>query len=66
MIGLKGGSIEEHDLRSGKKETIMHSHSDGEVWGLCVIPNKGKFFTSGDDDKVFLYDITKKRCIASG
>jgi WD40 repeat protein len=34
----------------------MHSHHEGEVWGLCLMSND-KFFTSGDDNKIYLYDI---------
>ena len=34
IVGLRNGSIIE--LRGRNKQTIMQSHSDGEVWGLEV------------------------------
>ena len=39
LVGLKNGSIVEFDIKKNAKEVIMHSHHDGEVWGLCVVPN---------------------------
>ena len=44
----------------------MHSHHDGEVWGLCTIEGQGKFITSGDDNKIMMYDIPSKKCIMRG
>ncbi len=35
----------------------MHSHHDGEVWGLESSEIDGKFITSGDDNKLLMYDI---------
>jgi WD40 repeat protein len=37
LVGLRNGSIVESDIESNQKETIMYSHHDGEVWGLCLI-----------------------------
>jgi WD40 repeat protein len=66
LVGLKNGSIIEFDIQKNAKEVIMHSHHDGEVWGMCVIPNQNKFITSGDDNKLLLYDITDRKCIGRG
>ena len=44
----------------------MHSHHDGEVWGLTTIEGDGKFFTSGDDNKIFMFDINLKKKIQQG
>jgi WD40 repeat protein len=44
----------------------MHSHHDGEVWGLEVDEDDGKFITSGDDNKILMYDIKSKKCILKG
>jgi len=63
---MKNGNITEFDLKNDKKEVIMHSHHDGEVWGLCVIAQKNRFITSGDDNKLLLYDIEQKKCIGRG
>jgi hypothetical protein len=39
LVGLKNGSIAECDIEKAKpaKETIMHSHDDGEEWALVVL-----------------------------
>jgi len=44
----------------------MHSHFDGEVWGLCVVSEKGYFLTAGDDNKILLYDVHERKCISKG
>jgi WD40 repeat protein len=36
LVGLKNGSIVEYDIKKNQKEVIIHSHHEGEVWGLCV------------------------------
>lgn len=66
LVGLKNGNITEYDIRKNGKEVIMRSHCDGEVWGLCVIPNQNKFVTSGDDNKLLLYDVPTRKLIATG
>lgn len=38
LVGHKNGSIAEYDINRNEKEVIMHSHSDGESWGLTIIP----------------------------
>lgn len=37
----------------------MESHFEGEVWGLEVLP--GKVITSGDDNKVMMFDYETKK-----
>jgi len=38
-VGMKNGSIVECDIEKVKpaKETIMHSHDEGEEWALVVL-----------------------------
>jgi hypothetical protein len=60
---MRNGSIIEYDLQNNAREVVMHSHSDGETWGLCVIEGEKKFFTSGDDNKIFMFDMDTRRCI---
>ena len=57
LAGLKNGNILEYDISKNARDVIMHSHFEGEVWGLCIIPGKDKFITSCDDNKLLLYDI---------
>lgn len=43
----------------------MQGHSDGEVWGLDI---DGDFnvVTSADDNKVLVYSLEERKCIAKG
>ena len=56
LIGLRNGLILECDIDKVVKETVMHSHPMGEVWGLCVIEERNLFVTSCDDNKIIMYD----------
>jgi len=49
------------DGNGSDRKDIMNSHNDGEVWGLCQGPD-GNIVTSGDDNKIMLWDPTK-RCL---
>lgn len=40
----------------------MHSHSDGEVWGLSVIGND-TVLTTGDDNKAIAWDVKQRKII---
>jgi hypothetical protein len=66
LAGLKNGSIVEFDLQSGAREVIMHSHHDGEVWGLCLVGGTNRFITSADDNKILMFDIQSRRCVQKG
>ncbi len=66
LVGLRSGTILEFDVDKNAKETIMQAHHDGESWGLCVIEDQGKYFTSGDDNKVLMYDIETRKVIQKG
>ena len=44
----------------------MHSHHDGEAWGLAIIEEQNKFITSCDDNKLLMYDMTSRRCVQRG
>ena len=55
VIGMRDGTI----TLDGK--AIMHSHSDGEVWGLDFVVGHGPV-TSGDDNKVLMWDMHKRQC----
>jgi WD40 repeat protein len=66
LVGLRDGSIltiSAEDI----KHILMESHSDGEVWGLEVdqsTPNT--IITTGDDNKVMVWDTLQRRCVAKG
>jgi len=42
----------------------MQSHFEGEIWGLDVVP--GKVITSGDDNKVMMFDYEEKKFVCKG
>ncbi|CDW73957.1 help domain containing protein [Stylonychia lemnae] len=66
LVGFKNGTIVEREVSSKGKEEIMHSHHDGELWGLCLIEDQKKFITSGDDNKLYMYDISDRKMVQSG
>ena len=55
LIGMRNGTIKLGD------KAIMHSHSDGEVWGLDYIEGMGPV-TSADDNKVMFWNESKRTC----
>jgi WD40 repeat protein len=63
LVGLRNGSIFEYDITNNAKECIMQSHHDGESWGLVVIEGENKYITSGDDNKILMYDLIQKKVI---
>ncbi|TNV83122.1 hypothetical protein FGO68_gene10203 [Halteria grandinella] len=65
LVGMRNGSIVECDILKEVKETIMYSHHDGEVWGLCQV-DENVFVTSCDDNKVLMFDISQKKMIQKG
>ena len=71
-MGQSNGSIVEiKDALSkteAKSEAVIMSHSDGECWGLCVINEEGvdMFITAGDDNTLYLYDISERKVVGKG
>jgi len=41
----------------------MNSHSTGETWGLDVCPNTGLIVTTGDDNKILVFDGKAKKTV---
>ena len=66
LVGLRNGHIVECDITKNAKETIMHSHHDGEVWGFTMIEERGMFVTSCDDNKILMFEIDKRKCVQRG
>ena len=44
---------------------IMESHSEGEVWGLASADDD-HIVTSADDNKIKLWNISQRKCLATG
>ena len=67
LLGLRNGSIMEiKNVMDEKSDTKihMHSHFEGETWGLAVLENK--FITSGGDNQILMYDADTHEVIRSG
>lgn len=56
VVGMRNGTIQLDGT------PVMHSHSDGEVWGLEFLPGQGPI-TSADDNKVLYWDMHKRKCV---
>lgn len=65
LVGLRDGTICQVDLATQGRRNVMESHSDGEVWGLSVA-NADTVVTSGDDNKLKTWSVSKRSCIARG
>ena len=63
LVGLRNGSILEFNealtAESPEERVIMQSHFEGEIWGLDVA--QGKVITSGDDNKIMMFDYETKK-----
>lgn len=50
-------------------ETVMMTHSEGEVWGLASLTmpdNSVRFITSCDDNRIIAYNATKRESLCEG
>lgn len=65
VVGLKNGTILEIKDES-KLKLHMKGHSEGEAWGLAICPKTGYVITSCDDNRILVWDPTKKTCVNIG
>lgn len=54
------------DLETEQQNLLSVTHCDGEVWGLEINPEKGTFYTSGDDNQFMEFDLFKRQIIRKG
>ena len=60
-VGTRDGAILEFDMANqGEPNVYMQGHDTGEAWGLDL--SGDKFVTSGDDNKVMLWNPETRRC----
>lgn len=65
LCGGRDGSIME--MCGQEDHVLMESHSDGEVAALAVdIKNPRALVSTGEDNKVKLWDCEAKKCLATG
>ncbi len=65
LVGLRDGSIFKALADGQFTQRIHESHSDGEVWGLAVIPD-GYVLTTGDDNKIKLWNTKTRKVDSQG
>lgn len=58
VVGDKDGTISEINA-DDEINVIMHSHSQGETWGLDLT-NDGRIVTTGDDNKVMVWSLEER------
>lgn len=63
--GTRDGAILEFDTNNlgNPPKVLMQGHDTGEAWGLDI--SGDKFVTSGDDNKVMLWDPMARTCVNS-
>lgn len=70
LVGLRNGSICEFknviDTDKPEERSIMQSHFEGEAWGLALIDDGAKILTTGDDNKIMLFDNESRKLERAG
>lgn len=66
VLGLRNGKIAEVDLNTSEVSVVMVGHSDGETWGLAIDETTGYVITSGDDNKILVFDPAAKKTVFQG
>ncbi len=64
ICSTRNGVITE--VSSSGQKVIMETHCEGEVWSLAAHPtNPNLVISTGDDNKIKMWDIARKRCVAT-
>ena len=66
MVGTRDGTITICGKDGGNKREVMHSHSDGEVWGYASTNNGQHIVTTADDNQILLWDTKDRRRVGKG
>jgi len=64
LVGDRDGKISEINA-DDEINVLMHSHSEGESWGLDLTSD-GKIISSGDDNKVMVWSIDDHQYLGEG
>ena len=67
ILGLKNGDIvlKHWEDTTNYEEVYLQSHSEGSIGGMAFIPEY-KLITSGEDNKILLWNLRSKKCESSG
>ena len=66
VVGTRDGTITICGKDGGNKREVMHSHSDGEVWGYASTNNGQHIVTTADDNQILLWDTKERRRVGKG
>lgn len=59
LVGTRGSEIIE--IKGSKSAVLMKGHFSNELWGLCVHPNQGSFFTVGEEGLLAQWDTRTRK-----
>jgi WD40 repeat protein len=65
VFGTRGGSIKSAAVSGGAVNTHVRSHHKDELWGLTLANDGDTVITTGDDETVRLWSISKRKMIRS-
>ncbi len=67
ILGLKNGDIilKHWEDKTKYEEVYLKSHSEGSIGGMAFVPEY-KIITSGEDNKILLWNLRSKKCESSG
>ena len=67
ILGLKNGDIilKHWEDKTKYEEVYLQSHSEGSIGGMAFVPEY-KLVTSGEDNKILLWNLRSKKCESSG
>ena len=66
LVGTRDGTITMVNKDGSNRREVMHSHSDGEVWGYASCNGGQHVLTSADDNKLMLWDTKERRRAGQG
>ena len=67
ILGLKNGDIilKHWEDKTKYEEEYLKSHCEGSIGGMAFVPEY-KLVTSGEDNKILLWNLRSKKCESSG
>ncbi len=67
ILGLKNGDIilKHWEDKTKYEEEYLKSHCEGSIGGMAFVPEY-KLITSGEDNKILLWNLRSKKCESSG
>eukprot|EP00002_Diphylleia_rotans_P034049 TRINITY_DN7287_c0_g2_i1.p1 TRINITY_DN7287_c0_g2~~TRINITY_DN7287_c0_g2_i1.p1 ORF type:complete len:2704 (-),score=538.32 TRINITY_DN7287_c0_g2_i1:170-8281(-) len=63
LVGTRTGTIATMPMNGQNITPLIQSHSEGELWGVAVHPDKAHIVTAGDDMKVAVYNLENRKMV---